>query len=544
MESGEITLKRNKHILLFMFLTSMLLTLTNQVQADNWISDIPELSEFSARDLAVLNFTYALSGNKGSIWPGYSFSNYPVFLNGTNGAILINADNVPAEFTPLKIDLKAFPSINRVHYSTSHELVGSFLLGGMVTTIGNRKTLVLPGRKHWPKFMVGLSNDLKCDFTTVDPDSIMIPVFFHEGFHGWQMEINTKKVLFPQFDGYPNYKPINCSLRCIEGRLLGAALGCLGSNTEKAKQFIRSFFAIRNERWSRIADDLVLYERMWEYQEGTAVYVQYQAHKRARYQNFSSHITNDFNNPKIMDFFFQPLFAGVAAQERGNLSLPSYQLGFALCLFLDRFRPNWKDEIWKDRIWLDDLLRQALHIPSENLLSPEGMKQTKERFGYYSFLASNSKYYDEYKQRLDQEYSALKVACMSHRGRLKVRLLLPELLSQIGYMFTSRNLLKRDKEHWVFKNGLMLMTRKRDFFFKASSLPVFHNRQKGEFVFWPDVQSSDKLAVTINGTLSKAALKTGTFSGQITVEGKGFILNTTSLKIIKTDNELILSCDR
>ena len=63
-----------------------------------------------------------------------------------------------------------------------------------------------------------------------------------------------------------------------------------------------------------------------------------------------------------------------------------------------------------------------------------------------------------------------------------------------------------------------------------------------ESTIWPDVPDSDKLAVTINGTLCKTALVTGTISGQVTVEGKDFILNTTSLEISKVGNELILSC--
>jgi len=535
-------MKRINTIILFLLITSFLLTIASQVQADSRISDDSELSDFSVRDLGVLDFAYALAGDESTIWPGFIFSSYPVFLNGTDAALLINSDNVPAEFTPLKIDLKPFSRIHRVLYSTSHELVGSFLLGGFVTTIGNRQTLVLPGRKHWTKFAALLSNDVKCDFTTLNPDSLMIQIFFHEGFHGWQKEINGKKITFPQFIEYPSHEPINSSLRCIEGRLLGAALSCMRSNEEKAKEFIRCFFAVRDERWSRPVGDSATYERMWEYQEGTAVYVQYQALKRARYRNFSDHIANDFNNPKIMNFFFQPLFAGVAARERGNLMLPSYQLGFALCLLLDRFRPGWKNEIWKDKIWLDDLLRQALHIPSDGLLSSENYKLMKERFGYTSFLTSNYSYYDDYTRRLDQEYRDLKAACIMYPARLKVRLLLPDLLSRIGYMFTPRNLLKKDKEHWVFKNGLILMTRERDFFFKSNNLSVFHNRQMSEFVFWPDVPDSDKLAVTINGTLCKTALVTGTISGQVTVEGKDFILNTTSLEISKVGNELILSC--
>ncbi len=178
-----------------------------------------------------------------------------------------------------------------------------------------------------------LMNDAPGAATTADE---LAAVALHESFHVYQRRRH------PTWQGnegdvflYPIDDARRLALRRLETEALHHALD--ESTPRQAVCWARGFIALRTSRYDGLDSAFVKYERLTELNEGLAAYVQLLAAGRATV----------------------PIPAGEFAASA--LRLRTYTTGPAIALLLDRFAPQWKNELEaNDKQSLDEMLAAAL----------------------------------------------------------------------------------------------------------------------------------------------------------------------------------------
>jgi hypothetical protein len=128
----------------------------------------------------------------------------------------------------------------------------------------------------------------------------------------------------------------------------------------------RRFLAAREARRknSNLDDRLVDYERLLEWEEGTAKYIEVGILRLAgNTENYEAlpqmKIDADFKQyQKVDQRWSQELFQLRHPMSAGEPRF--YMTGMAQAFLLDDLMPGWKDNYWQEGVFLEDLLRQAV----------------------------------------------------------------------------------------------------------------------------------------------------------------------------------------
>lgn len=208
-----------------------------------------------------------------------------------------------------------------------------------------------------------------------------LQAILHEAFHVHQAKMAPKKhANEATVATYPLLDPTNNALYALEGKLLKDAL--LGPDAETRRQALQQFVAVRVQRQARLKPDCVRYEKLNEYVEGTAKYVEYkflragedieplkEMFSRAGFKGFKGVL-----GPKLRERIEDMVrTAGVTDDRMGNrfgsgpLRIRLYELGACQALLLDDVLPAWKERIFKDGVYLCDLLKEALALTNEDI---------------------------------------------------------------------------------------------------------------------------------------------------------------------------------
>ncbi|WP_433746637.1 hypothetical protein [Falsibacillus pallidus] len=167
------------------------------------------------------------------------------------------------------------------------------------------------------------------DLALVEGYEDLYSILIHELFHGFQYLKGENR--FPdEMKGitYPLLRE-NVELRNRERINLFNAL--IEENRLKKKQYLNSFIAIRELRASKI-NEYLEYETLIETVEGPAWYVELKAYAEKSSLSYST----------ILEKYGQSLLD--IYESTSNLRRSCYSSGLFMCLLLDEFSPDWKDQ--------------------------------------------------------------------------------------------------------------------------------------------------------------------------------------------------------
>jgi hypothetical protein len=245
------------------------------------------------------------------LWPNFAPDEIPVALYDGEKTYLIRHPDPPEEFIPLDGHEGIFVSEGRhssIVANTSTEINGILTSIGM-TTIGSDKSVEL-----------------------------FAATVVHESFHVFQKEfygnwgVNEASTF--------TYPSTNAEIWELRKEILIALEHAVNSKRDlDAIGWAKYALELRDSRFNLMNEETRNYDRGMELLEGTARYVQFKS-------------LNDLQENCFEDIEFLPTDA----------RRPSYSVGCAFAVLLDRFMPDWKSEFTtENRPYLDDMLRTAIH---------------------------------------------------------------------------------------------------------------------------------------------------------------------------------------
>jgi hypothetical protein len=246
-----------------------------------------------------------------------------------------------------------------------------------------------------------------------------IEMILHEGFHVFQDKMAPQKYADEALvAAYPLLDPANNALYALEGAILRDAL--MARDAAARREKAREFVAVRAHRQSRLKKEIVEYENLNEYVEGTAKYVEYKFMKTGEkvtplpemyFQNgfhgyqgvlaerFGKEIADMEKIVAVSDDRFGNKFGA------GPMRYRLYYLGACQALLLDEAAPGWKTKIFADGVYLGDLLKSAVK------LSPREMKTCLEKakadYDYARIYQEKSLFAQEGKRRIQDKLNAI-----------------------------------------------------------------------------------------------------------------------------------------
>jgi hypothetical protein len=363
-------MKRKKSILLFIISGVILLCLAavgiSAVSNRSLNRESPATDRLSELDKARLAEAIHLRRSLGNlVWPGFGQAEIPVIIWNQNYSFLVGPASAPPgwETTDDLFQGQTFyrqPSDNPQNFAV--EIEGEYA-ASMATKSETDSFL----QQVFRDFLPPVIEDIFPYRLLIQPSEVQISAVAHESFHVFQQIVASKRLAVAeaahrQGEAYwqvdekmgDDWKTeIDLLLQAVQAQDDG-----------QAKDLARRFLAQRQERRvkTKLAPELVDYERQLEWEEGLAKYIEL-AIWRAAYEHtdYAPILTGD------ADFKGYRAFPGRLKQELNQLKRQAgqegetrfYYTGLAEALLLDRLDPDWKAGALAGGVWLEDLLNSA-----------------------------------------------------------------------------------------------------------------------------------------------------------------------------------------
>lgn len=246
-----------------------------------------------------------------------------------------------------------------------------------------------------------------------------IELILHEGFHVFQDKMAPDKYANEAIvTVYPLLDAVNNSLYVLEGNILRDAL--LADNTIMKQEKIKEFAAVRTYRQARLKREVVEYENLNEYVEGTAKYIEYkfmnigekvvpikemyyqngfEGYKEVLFKQFREEMENMVKIVSVSDNRFGNKYG------TGPMRFRLYFLGACQALLLDDILPEWKTKIFKDNVYLCDLLNNSLKLKEPEL--NKYLEKAKADYNYSEIYRDKIKFEQEGKSIIKEKLSSI-----------------------------------------------------------------------------------------------------------------------------------------
>lgn len=306
------------------------------------------------------------SGPLSQIWPGYwpEDQAFIIHVEG-RGALLVSPGDRPSGFVPMSADVLPPELEGRAFYheGTMKDATRPFILD---YPIGNGRTAVLVNASPTPEATASL--------------------ILHEQFHAYQTNAFEDA---GDFKGWGNQfvDPLAVKDRAsfaataqTEKRVLAAAVSA--KTAKERKNLLQGYFALRREREATIPKTVRLVEQGFERREGTARYIDRQAHA-ILFGKGELGI-----EPLLLDELTKtekssPSFVGSSAPFATTwFRLRGYTTGAALSYLLSLYDSNWRSKI-EQGAKLDELLESHVGRIGNSAALAEA---ARKRFGYQQSL--------------------------------------------------------------------------------------------------------------------------------------------------------------
>jgi hypothetical protein len=359
-------------------------------------------------------------------YPGWKFQETPVLFYKPNvQELLINYPHKPEEFSeytgfnPLKDqtiyarnDTTVF-SIDDQNTSTEIEGIRVLVVADPFSRMRNQiRGTVLNQTKDFVIDWLEQWNFLRSPYGE-------IKLILHEAFHVFQRKMAPEKFANEMVVSiYPLLDPVNNSLYVLEGNVLRDALFSKDSKARMDK--VKQFVAVRTFRQSRLKEEVVEYENLNEYVEGTAKYVEYKFMKigemvepieemyyRNGFNGYQGVLSKQFEE-KIDDMV---KIVAVSDDRFGNkygagpMRFRLYDLGACQALLLDEVIPEWKTKIFEKDVYLCDLLKNAVKLSKADF--EKYLQQAKTEYNYEQVYQEKLVFEQEGKKRIQEKIDTI-----------------------------------------------------------------------------------------------------------------------------------------
>jgi len=318
-------------------------------------------------DLARIEALYNLVDRfTDSLWPGFDITKIPIAVNNDDRQeILVAYPNPPKEFRPLEGKMVGG---NPVYIRDGCTIFGP-RGGGWATEIGDVMTA----------YVSVLQKD-----QAVEP---YLSLLLHECFHVYQPILRERAD--SAWGELPELDEDYSALLELEGRILYHLL--TAPDDDSTRHLASMFVAVRQERRTDLAPDVILAEGEEEFNEGTPSYLETRLFQLLARQGGIEKLT-EIDDPQYHGF----KDAAELYDERVQRILPppdkivtffhaKYNIGTAQCLVLDRLMPGWKSRMG-EKGSTQFAIMEAL-FPLTDQQRANLLDEAKKQFGYDEIFA-------------------------------------------------------------------------------------------------------------------------------------------------------------
>ncbi len=301
------------------------------------------------------------------VWPGFGSAGIPLLVFNERYAFLCGIEQAPSGWERAE-GQPCFRGTYPNPQAFTHEIGGRWF--GSMTT---QEYMGIRLREE-------ISEQLPGPLAAVFPYGLITPTLgteryigalVHESFHAFQaetarMRFDDAERAYPAGDAYWANDPGTRELWKRETQALYDALNA--QDEAELRLHAAEFLSIRTERRNQtLADEnLVLYEKRYEWLEGMAKYVELNtllaaAHTPNYAPDPALAADKNFNDYSQIDALWKSELNQMKRQAGLEGDTRFYYTGMAQGELLDRLMPDWKSRLFAEGAWLEDLLAEALH---------------------------------------------------------------------------------------------------------------------------------------------------------------------------------------
>jgi len=360
-----------KHILLWILLAPLLMCLAGGLVSYLINRGLPTQSAqvevlSPVAESHVREGLHLMAETGDSIWPGFGSAGIPLMAYNERYSFLCGTAQAPSGWERAEGQL-CFRGTYPNPQAFTHQ-VGERWFGSMTT----QEYMGIRMREE-------ISEQLPGPLAAVFPYGLITPTLgteryigalVHESFHAFQAE--TARARFDDAErAYPAgdaYWANDSSAREQWKREAQALYDALNAQDEaEMRTYAAEFLSIRAERRSQTlaSENLVLYEKRYEWLEGMAKYMELNtllaaAHTPNYVPDPALAADKNFHNYSQIDALWKSELNQMKRQAGLEGDTRFYYTGMAQGELLDRLMPDWKSRLFAEGAWLEDLLAESL----------------------------------------------------------------------------------------------------------------------------------------------------------------------------------------
>lgn len=329
--------------------------------------DAERLSDLDKARLAEALHLQRTLGNQ--IWPGLGDADIPVLLWNSQTSFLVGLDEAPPGWQPVQGDtFLAQPYFSQPTEDPQNFAVpvGDKLAASIATKSETDAFLI----QQFQSMLPPLLNKVAPYRLLIQPSEVQISAVLHEGFHVLQSQVAPEKLAAAEAinarEG--DYWRADAALEDSwkeEVALLDKALKAdsLNETRDLAQQFIERRQARRAAQ--NLPDELIRFERLIEWEEGLAKYVELASWQQAGETPGYAPLAELSADPDFKDYdtFGQrwPQELDTMKRQAGQEGVTRfYYTGAAQAFLLDRLSSDWQARAMAPGVFLEDQLAEAI----------------------------------------------------------------------------------------------------------------------------------------------------------------------------------------
>jgi len=302
------------------------------------------------------------------IWPGWGTAKIPMIVWNREYSFLVGMPGPVAGWEPTSGRIEGQTVYRRATEDPQNfcVLVGERYAGSMASKWETDARLM-------EMFADAVPDPLDAVFPfrlLIQPSEVQISGQLHETFHAFQATLAPDRLQAAEaaHGREADYWPLDGEMRPYWQKEIDALADAVGAaSDEDAARFAGQFLAARAERRRAVElpSALVNYERLLEWEEGLAKYVEMAAWRaaseRARYVPVLTREEDpDFDGYAGYASHWKESVAQMRRQASREGEVRFYYTGLAQAMLLDRFAPRWKERALADGGFVEDWLADAL----------------------------------------------------------------------------------------------------------------------------------------------------------------------------------------
>jgi hypothetical protein len=304
-----------------------------------------------------------------TIWPEYSALDAPVIIWNEDYEFLFGMSRPPEEWEAVpNDDFEGDAYFRRPAYNPQNFAVpvGNQWTASLFTKYQLDVSLITAIRDLLPPVI----SDIFPYRIFIQPSEFQISGVQHEYFHVVQALYAPEKFARAEaiYEYDDSYWKLDGDMRSAWEEEIELLIKAEETSSEgDAAELGRQFLAWREQRRRDfgLSADLINYEVLVEWLEGTAKYVELRSWKAAGSDPGYSSLPEmeadpDFNDYEDYEEQWGQAVGQTRRQAREEGDVRFYYTGMLQAFLLDRLMPDWKERIMEDDVYLEDLLREAL----------------------------------------------------------------------------------------------------------------------------------------------------------------------------------------